>query len=173
MRVDVHEWFFSWTLLTDQWWHSWMDICTNTEKKLSTNCLFGWEKWSNHSGFPSLQVRFGDSLNQRERAHSIENLQLVLAVPVVVMAVEKEQRRVRQFAKFDEWMVGQWDNLDLLSAFNSHCKSCKSQTEEAPERAKCLSTIPVCRLCLIVWNKFFSSSEPYRIMHFSLLLLYF
>ena len=40
-------------------------------------------------------------------------------------------------------------------ALSGSSSVCNFQTEEAPERAKRLSTIPISRLCLMFWNKFF------------------
>ena len=38
---------------------------------------------------------------------------------------------------------------------SEHETKTESQTKEAPERANRLSTIPISRLCLMFWNKFF------------------
>ena len=44
-----------------------------------------------------------------------------------------------------------WRDVSLRGYFSLQF----SQTEEAPERVKRLSTIPISRLCLMFWNKFF------------------
>ena len=51
-------------------------------------------------------------------------------------------------------------------AFSGASSVCDSQTEEAPERAKRLSTIPISRLCLIVWNSAETNSEHWNIENF-------
>ena len=51
-------------------------------------------------------------------------------------------------------MVG-WDGWEAFRPLRGFFSLRFNQTEEAPERAKLLSTIPISRLCLIFWNKFF------------------